>query len=89
MTLTLVSFAGAAWAAGRSDDDRGGMAGAVLTLACYATVYLPHRWWWPMTADLSGPGATRRLVVTLLTATTIVAATSLDPARQPLLTRRH
>lgn len=76
----FIAFAGASLATGRTDDGRGGIAGVFVALVCFATAYLPPRWWWPFTAEQR----VARLACIALVALAVSLATSADPAR-----RRH
>lgn len=88
LVIACIALAVSALAARRSDDATGGVAGAAVALACFATIYLPQRWWWPLTPDPSSPSGMRRLALVLTGAVVLGVATSLDPARRRRLTRR-
>jgi hypothetical protein len=73
-----IAFAVACVARGRTDDGRGGIVGALVALACFATGYIPSRWWWPFTAE---PRQTRLLVLSAAALAVALVASS-DPARR-------
>lgn len=81
--IELLALAGACVAIGRTDDGRGGIAGALIALVCFATAFLPARWWWPLTSQPE----TRRLVLVGLVALVVALTASADPARRRRLTR--
>ena len=81
VAIAAVAFGIAANAIGRTDDGRGGRVGGAAAMVLYLSVYLPPRWWIPMTAR---PESTRLLVITALGLGLWFAA-STDPAmRTPL-----
>lgn len=63
------------------DRTGGGIAGAITTMACFATTLLPHRRWLPLPTDGS-PNPTPRLIVLLAVSIAGIILTSADPARR-------
>lgn len=78
VVVGLIAIAVAAVASGRTDDERGGILGATAALTCFATIYLPPRWWWPLTAE---PDMQRLLFVGGFAVVVAFVATR-DPARR-------
>ena len=79
--LTFVALAGSAAASARHPTD-GGIVGAVCSIACFASTFLPPRWWLPFPGDPTGPGAPQRLTAILACAIALLVWSSRDPARR-------
>jgi hypothetical protein len=75
--VALIAFAVACLAIGRTDDGRGGIVGAFVALACFATSYIPTRW----TLFTAEPRVSRLLVISAVALALAVAA-SADPAKR-------
>ena len=82
LAIALIGLVAAMWCARRGNDLTGGIAGFGMALACFASSYLPPRWWLPLNGDLSAAGVRRLLVVTLV-AGLVAALLSADPAKRP------
>jgi hypothetical protein len=80
--LTAVAIAVSAAATMMGDGTAGGIAGAVFTIACFATKFLPPRPWFPFHAEPDGPGAILRPLVVLLCAVIVLVWVSRDPAKR-------
>jgi hypothetical protein len=81
-TLVVLALAGAALARQAGDGTPGGIAGAVVAVAIYATTYLPPEPWLPFPRAAGAPGATPRLLATFVVAACGLTHTSRDPARR-------
>ena len=81
--LVAVAVAVSAAATTMGDRSGGGIAGAAFSVACFASTFLPPRWWLPFPPDPSAAGATERWLATLACAIALLAWTSRDPARRP------
>lgn len=82
LAIAAIALATSSLASSHGDDGTGGFAGASVALACFATSYLPPRWWWPLAPDPSSTSGMRRLAVLLTVAVVFGVAASLDPARR-------
>lgn len=80
--FVAVALAVSAAATTMGDRTAGGIAGAVVTIASFATTFLPSRVWLPFPADPTAPGATLRLLPVLACAVTVLAWASRDPAQR-------
>lgn len=80
--FVAVALAVSAAATTMGDRTAGGIAGAVFTIASFATTFLPSRVWLPFPAESDGPDAILRLLVVLLCAVTVLAWASRDPAQR-------
>ena len=69
------------------DRTAGGIAGALFSMACFATTFLPSRTWLPLPPNPDAPGATSRLLAVLSCAIAVLAWVSRDPVRRRLLSR--
>jgi hypothetical protein len=78
--LVAIALAVSAVASTVGDRTTGGIAGAAVSIASYATTFLPSQPWLPIPAHPDAPGATSRLLATLICATAVLAYTSRDPA---------
>jgi hypothetical protein len=81
--LALIACAVACVAIGRTDDGRGGIAGAFAAMVCFASAYLPPHWWMPFTAE---PRVTRLAIVSA-GALVVALTASADVARRRRWTR--
>jgi hypothetical protein len=84
LTLVLVALAGAAVGANIGDGTGGAIGGVVVTMACYASTFLPAHPWLPFPVDPGAPGATQRLLFIVAAAGAVVASASTDPARSTI-----
>lgn len=82
IVLLAIALGVSAVAARRSDDASGGIAGAAVAFACFATSFLPPRWWWPLTPAPASPSGIRRLVVVLTVVVMVAFVASVDPAHR-------
>jgi hypothetical protein len=82
MTFVAIALAASATAARLGDGTGGGIAGAVLTLLCFATTLLPPWPWLPFPSQPDAPGAAARLMTILAVAVAVLAVSSRDPARR-------
>jgi len=80
--FVAVALAVSAAATTMGDRTAGGIAGAMVTIASFATTFLPSQAWLPFPAESDAPGATLRLLVVLLSASTVLAWASRDPAQR-------
>jgi hypothetical protein len=87
--LVAVAVAVSAAAATMGDRTGGGIAGAAVSVACFASTFLPSRWWLPFPPDPAAPGATPRWLAVFVCATALLAWTSRDPARPRRLRKRR
>jgi hypothetical protein len=62
------------------DGTDGAIAGVVVTMACFATTFLPEPRWLPFPPDPAAPGAVGRLLLILAAAAVVFAFASRDPA---------
>ena len=85
--LVAIALAASAVASSIGDRTTGGVAGAACSIACYATTFLPPQPWLPLPANPDAPGATPRLLATLIFATAVLAYNSRDPATRTPRTR--
>lgn len=85
--FVAVALAVSALAASQGDQTGGGVAGAVVVVACYGSTLLPPRWWLPFPASPNAPGASARFVATLTIASAVLAVTSRDAATRTLSMR--
>jgi hypothetical protein len=76
-----ISLAVSAGASRLGDRTGGGIAGAVTTMACFATTFLPHRRWLPLPTD-GAPNPTPRLIALLAVAVAGIVLASTDPAHR-------
>lgn len=88
LALVAVALAVASLAARREEAARG-FVGATVALACFASAFLPPRWWWPLTPDPASASGTQRLIVLLAVASVAWLAASVDPARRARLRFGH
>ncbi|HUF98484.1 MAG TPA: hypothetical protein VMM60_10175 [Ilumatobacter sp.] len=79
--FVAIALAVSATACRLGDRTGGGIAGAVTTMACFATTFLPHRRWLPLPAD-GAPNPTRHLLVLLAVAVAGIVLASTDPAHR-------
>lgn len=79
--LVVVALAASAVASRSGDANPGGIAGAVVAVAAHASTYLPAKPWLPFLPMATAPGASARLLVTLVLATALLVLASGDPAR--------
>jgi len=83
--LVAIALAASAVASTVGDRTTGGIAGAACSIAIYATTLLPPQPWLPLPSHPDAPGATPRLLATLICAAAVLAYTSRDPAtRNPI-----
>lgn len=84
----VLALAVSAVASAIGDGTEGAIAGVVVTMACFASTFLPESPWLPFPPDPAGPGAARRLLLILVAAAVVFALASRDPAR-PARERRR
>ncbi len=85
--FVAVANAVSATASTMGDRTAGGIAGALFTMACFGTTFLPPRTWLPFPAHPDAPGATSRLLAVLACAIAVFAWMSRDPAHRRLPSR--
>ena len=85
--FVAVATAVSATASTMGDRTAGGIAGALFSMAGFATTFLPSRTWLPLPPNPDAPGATSRLLAVLFCAIAVLAWVSRDPARRRLLLR--
>jgi hypothetical protein len=76
----VVALAVSAVAASLGDGTDGAITGAVVTMVCFASTFLPEPPWLPFPPDPAAPGAGRRLLLILAVAALVLAFASRDPA---------
>ncbi len=82
-----VATAVSATASTMGDRTAGGIAGALFSMACFGTTFLPSRTWLPLPAHPDAPGAMSRLLAVLACAIAVLAWMSRDPADRRLPSR--
>ena len=78
--FVTIALAVSATATTMGDRTTGGVAGAVVTIACYSLTFLPSKTWLPLPSNPDAPGATPRLLAVLICATAALTYASHDPA---------
>ena len=78
--FVTIALAASATATTIGDRMTGGIAGAVVTIACYSLTLLPSQPWLPFPSHPDAPGATPRLLAVLICATAALTYASRDPA---------
>jgi hypothetical protein len=81
VALVAVALAVSALASSVGDGTGGGIAGAVVTIGCFGSTFLPPKAWLPFPSDPDGPGGRLRLVGVLLVALLVLFVGTTDPAR--------
>jgi len=80
--FVAIALAVSAAATTMGDRTAGGIAGAVFTIASFATTFLPPWTWLPFPTDPDASGATLRLLAILACAVTVLAWACRDPAQR-------
>jgi hypothetical protein len=82
VALVATALAVSAVASSVGDRTAGGIAGAVVTIGCFASTFLPPKAWLPFPADPNGPGAKLRLIGVLGVALVVLFVGTGDPVRR-------